>query len=266
MAKQGEVTAALTGAPEIRQERNTLKSLISSVTVRARFEDMLGKKAAGFLSSILSATAANKELASANPMTVISAAAVAASLDLPINSSLGFAYIVPYKGEAQFQLGAKGFVQLAMRSGQYRTINLAVIYEGQIKRHNPFTGEMEFDNEKKSDRIVGYLLYFKLLNGYEKYFFMTYDEVFAHGKRYSQSFASDRSQWKKNFDAMALKTVCKLGLSKYGILSIEMEKAVKYDQAVVTPTDDAPVYVDSTTADTDVAEAEKPAEAVGAAA
>ncbi len=222
-----------------------VKSMLATPAIRARFDDMLGKRSGAFVSSVISAVSANRDLAECEPMSVISAAAVAAAMDLPINPGLGFAHIVPYNGVAQFQIGWKGFVQLAMRSGQYKTINLTPILDGQITRHNRFTGEMEFSEEAKSEKVIGYLLYFKLLNGFEKYFYMTHDQVKAHGMRYSKAFAKGKGRWVEDFEPMALKTVAKLGLSKYGILSIDMQKAIEMDQAEVSE-DGSPRYVDST--------------------
>lgn len=221
-----------------------VKTFLDEPSVRKRFEEMLGKRAPAFISSIISAVSSNAALAKCEPMSVVSSAAVAAAMDLPINSSLGFAHIVPYNNVAQFQMGWKGFVQLAMRSGQYKTINAIEVLEGQIKHLNPFTGEMEFVTEATSEKIVGYLLYFKLLNGYEKYFYMTRPDVDAHGKKYSASYKKGFGMWKDDFDAMALKTVVKLGLSKYGILSVDMQQAVALDQAVVGE-DGEPRYVDA---------------------
>jgi recombination protein RecT len=222
-----------------------LKFLLSEQSIKARFEDVLGKRAPAFLSSIVSATSANRALAECDPMSVISAAMIAASMDLPINPSLGFAHIVPYKGVAQFQIGYKGFIQLAMRSGQYKTINLTPVREGELKRWDRFTGEMVFDATATSDVVVGYLLYFKLLNGFEKYFYMTREEIMAHGKEYSASFKKGFGMWVDDFDAMALKTVAKLGLSKFGILSVEMQKAVHFDQGAVPSLDATePVFLD----------------------
>jgi recombination protein RecT len=225
-----------------KEER--IKSLIASPAIRARFDEMLGRRAPAFLSSIVSAVSSNPALAQCEPMSVISAAAVAAAMDLPINSSLGFAHIVPYKNVAQFQIGWKGFVQLAMRSGQYKTINLTPVLEGQIKNHNPFTGDMEFVQESKSEKQIGYLLYFKLLNSYEKYFYMTREEVEAHGKEYSATFKRGFGMWVDNFEAMALKTVAKLGLSRYGILSVDMQRAVELDQAAIDD-NGQPQYIDA---------------------
>jgi len=221
-----------------------LKSLLATDGIKKRFEEMLGSRAPSFISSVLTAVNSNKLLRDCEPMSVISSAAVAASMDLPVNPSLGFAHIVPYGDRAQFQIGWKGIIQLAMRSGQYKTINLTPVLEGQIKSHNVFTGEMEFQPNEKSNKQVGYLLYFKLLNGYEKYFYMTTEQCQAHGKRYSKSFAKGYGNWVENFEAMALKTVAKLGLSKYGILSLEMQKAITVDAAVISD-DGEPRYVDN---------------------
>jgi len=186
------------------------------------------------MSSVLSAVNSNSALKSCEPMSVIQAAAIAASMDLPINPSLGFAHIVPYGDKAQFQMGWKGFIQLAMRTGQYKTIHTAPVFEGQIKAHNQFTGEMEFNFSVRSTKVAGYLLYFKLLNGFEKYFYMTEEEVQSHGKRYSKSFAKGYGVWKDNFEAMALKTVVKMGLSKFGVLSVDMQRAIESDQGTVS--------------------------------
>lgn len=212
----------------------SLKDLLQKEDIRARFQEMLGSKASGFMSSIISAQNANEKLAQCEPMSIVGAAAIAASMDLPINSSLGFAHIVPYGNQAQFQIGWKGFVQLAMRTGQYKTLNVAKVYEGQIKNFNGFTGEMEFNFSAKSDKVVGYVMYFKLLNGYEKYYYMTKDECEKHGAKFSKSYNFNTSVWKSNFDAMAMKTVCKMGLSRYGVLSVEMQKAISADQGITT--------------------------------
>lgn len=214
-----------------------LNSLLGEQAIRSRFEDMLGKRASAFMSSILSATTTNKALAECEPMSIISAAAIAASFDLPINQNLGFAYIVPYKDKgfpvAQFQLGWRGYVQLALRTGQYKTINAAIVHEGQLVEGNEFTGEMMFRSERTSDKVTGYVFYFKLLNGFEKWVYMTREGCEAHGKKYSKAYAKGFGMWKDDFDTMALKTVVRLGLSKWGILSIEMQNALEHDYGVI---------------------------------
>lgn len=236
--------------------QQSIKSVLNSPAIKAKFEEMLGKRSASFLSSVISAVSTNSMLSQCEPMSVVTAAAIAASVDLPINASLGFAHIVPYNKKvgkdwvsmAQFQMGWKGFVQLALRSGQYSKINLTPVYKGQIKKHNFFTGEIELSEEPVTDfsfeNQIGYLLYFSLTTGFEKYFYMTKDECMQHGKKYSQSFKKGYGLWVDNFEAMALKTVAKLGLSKYGILSVEMQKAIESDQAIIT-SDDKIEYPDN---------------------
>lgn len=214
------------------QKPMTLANLLSGDKVKSRFNEILGAKAPAFISSVLSVANNNTLLKKAKPQTVLNAAVVAATLDLPINQNLGFAYIVPYKDEAQFQLGYKGLVQLAMRSGQYKTINVTEVYEGEITKVNRFTGDYEF-GEKTSDKVVGYMGYFKLVNGFEKYLYMTTEEAEKHGKKYSQTFKRGGGLWSTDFDAMAKKTCLKMLLSKFGILSIEMQRAQAFDQAVI---------------------------------
>ncbi|MBP2638296.1 MAG: rect: recombinase, phage RecT family [Firmicutes bacterium] len=211
-----------------------IKALLADVNIKKRFEEILGKKAIGFMSSIINVVNGNNALKTCDQMSVITAASIAATLDLPVDPNLGFAYIVPYSGKAQFQLGYKGFVQLAMRTGLYKTMNVSEVYEGEIKSANRITGEIEFDFEgKQSDKIIGYVAYFKLINGFEKFLYMTTEEVMAHGKKFSKSFHRENGLWKTDPHSMCLKTVLKRLLSKYGILSIEMQTAFRSDQAVV---------------------------------
>lgn len=193
---------------------------------------MLGSKAQGFATSVLSAVNNNKLLQSAEANSIYTSAMVAASLDLPINPNLGFAAIVPYGRSAQFQIMTRGIIQLAIRSGQYSRITNSIVYEGQLVKQDPFTDEYVFDfNAKMSDKIIGYVAYFRTIGGFEKYFYMTKEEAEAHGRKYSKSFNS--GVWKTDFNSMALKTVLKLLLSKYGILSVEMQRAINFDQAEV---------------------------------
>lgn len=214
------------------QKPITLANLLSGDKVKNRFNEILGAKAPGFISSVLSVANNNALLKKTKPQSVLNSAVIAATLDLPINQNLGFAYIVPYNDEAQFQLGYKGLIQLAMRSGQYKTINVNEVYEGEITKVNRFTGDYEF-GEKVSDKVVGYMAYFKLVNGFEKYLYMTTEDAEKHGKRYSQTFKRGGGLWSTDFDAMAKKTCLKMLLSKFGILSIEMQRAQTFDQAVV---------------------------------
>lgn len=209
-----------------------LKSMLNNDSVKARFKEILGAKAPGFISSILSVANSNTLLQKSEPQSVMNAAVIAATLDLPINPNLGFAYIIPYGNSAQFQMGYKGMIQLAMRSGQYKTINVTEVYEGEIKNENRFTGEYTF-SEKTSDKIIGYMAYFSLTNGFEKFLYMTKEECEKHGKKFSQTYKRGGGLWATDFDSMSKKTVLKMLISKYGILSIDMQRAQTFDQAVI---------------------------------
>lgn len=232
-----------------------IKGLVNSENVKQKFKEMLGKKSAGFLVSLLNITQTNDALAKAEPNSIIYSAATAASLDLPIDPNLGFAYILPYnkkqkdgtyKNLATFQLGYKGFIQLALRSGQFKTISSAKIYEGQLIEENPLTGFVFDFKQKKSDKIIGYASYFELINGFSKTFYMSVNECKSHGMKFSQTFKKGYGLWNDDFDSMALKTVTKLNLAKYAPLSIEMQKAILTDQSVVNDFEGQNVdYVDN---------------------
>lgn len=225
----------------------SLQQVINREDIRKRFEDMLGSNAASFLSSILTLVNSNNKLKECSTASILSAAGIAAALNLPISPSLSFAYIVPYKVgnnyQAQFQISSKGLTQLAMRSGQYRKLHAGPVLEGQVKDIDFITGDL-IRGEKVSDKVVGYVGYLELLNGFSKTLYMTKEEIAAHAKRYSQSYAYDlknnrkTSVWSTNFDAMAKKTVLKLLLAKYGVMSIDMRStdmavALSADQAVI---------------------------------
>lgn len=244
-----------------QKEAKTLKGMLEMPAYKNKFNEMLGKKAAGFMSSIIAVANNNKLLAKAEPSTVIGAAAQAAMLDLPINQSLGFAYIVPYKGAAQFQLGYKGYIQLAQRSGQYVDIGAKTVYEGELEYENRLLDKFKF-GERTGDKVIGYLAYFRLTNGFEKMLFMELDEMIAHAKKYSKSYSGGTEKWGlAEFDVMAEKTVLKRLLSKYGPLSIEsiqMSQALSNDGGVISMNKDGDfdVNFDGETID---AEYEEPA-------
>ncbi len=208
-----------------------LKGYFNNEACMKNLQAMLGQKAQGFATSVLSVVNNNRLLQNADPASIYSSAMVAASLDLPINPNLGFAAIVPYGKQAQFQIMTRGLIQLAIRSGQYERITNAVVHKGELVKYDPFKDEYEFDASKKeSDEIIGFMAYFRTIGGFEKYFYMTKEEAMAHGKKYSKSFSS--GVWNTDPTAMCLKTVTKLLLSKFGILSIEMQRAIKFDQGV----------------------------------
>lgn len=242
----------------------TVKNLFGKDEVRQKFQEMLGKRAPSFITSVLQIVSSNALLVKADPHSVYHSAAVAATLDLPLNNNLGFAYIVPYNesyqegGEwktrqvAQFQMGYKGYIQLAQRSGQFKTLNAVDVREGELKSENKLTGEYIFDwiqdeEIRLTKKVIGFVSYFKLVNGFEKIFFMSVKKLNEHGVKYSQTFKKGKGRWKDDFDAMALKTVIKLNISKYAPLSVEMQKAITFDQSVVKDVDTQDVaYVDNT--------------------
>jgi recombination protein RecT len=228
----------------------TIKNLFQKDEVRNKFQEMLGKRAPAFITSVLQIVSSNKLLLNADPHSVYHSAAVAATLDLPLNNNLGFAYIVAYNESyqedgawkkrqvAQFQMGYKGYIQLAQRSGQFKTLNAVDVREGELKMENKLTGEYVFewiqDEEiRLTKKVIGFVSYFKLVNGFEKIMYMSIKKLNEHGIKYSQTFKNGKGRWKDDFDAMALKTVIKLNISKYAPLSVEMQKAITFDQAVI---------------------------------
>lgn len=240
-----------------------IKDYFKSNGIQEKFKELLGNKAAGFITSVLQVVNSNKYLANCDPASIYGAAAAAAILDLPINNNLGFAYIVPYNEKrtiqvdgkdkdiyvqvAQFQMGYKGFIQLGQRSGLMNRIGACPIYEGQIIEENPLTGYVFDFKKKKSDTIVGYASYFRLNNGFENTWYMSAAEMNKHAKKYSQTFKKNSGRWVEDFDKMARKTVLKLNLSLYAPLSIEMQKAIMFDQARINdPETEDITYVDGT--------------------
>lgn len=228
------------GKNEIQAKgQKVLKDFFSAPAVKSKFNELLGKNASSFITSVLQIASENKALANVNPVSIYSAACIAATLNLPINNALGFAYIVPYKGEAQFQLGYKGFIQLAQRSGQFERLVSLPVYERQLIEEDPING-FKFDWKQKpsvSEKPIGYYAFFRLINGFTAELYMTAEELEQHGKRYSQSYKKGYGVWADNFDAMALKTVTKLLLSKQAPLSVDMQKAVLSDQSVIKDID-----------------------------
>lgn len=250
-----------------------VKNIISQDTVKKKFAEVLGKKAPQFLASITNVVAGSDQLKKCPANTIMSAAFVAATYDLPIDSNLGFAAIVPYNNskynpqtrewekhmEAQFQMMYKGFIQLAIRSGYYEKMNCSVVYKDELLSYNPITGEVEFVKdfskctqrlEGKEENIVGYYAWFRLLTGFKKELFMTTAEVENHARTYSSAYRYDieknkrGSKWTTDFRAMALKTVIKLLLSKWGILSVDMQRAIQDDQKVYSE-DGSAEYADN---------------------
>lgn len=246
----------------VEQKQSTavaIKSMISQDTVKKKFAEVLGQKAPQFLASITNVVAGSNQLKQCSANSIMSAAFVAATYDLPIDSNLGFSAIVPYNEsvwnpqtrewvkvpKAQFQMMYKGFIQLAIRSGYYEKMNYAVVYEDELVSYNPITGELEFVTDfsnctqrinGEDDKVVGYYAWFRLKTGFRQELYMSKAAVEHHARKYSQAYRYDidknkkSSKWTTDFEAMALKTVIKLLLSKWGILSVDMQRAIQDDQ------------------------------------
>lgn len=218
-----------------------LSEMMRKESVAKNFEQMLGKKSAGFITSVLAVTSGNQQLRQCDPKSIYKAAMIAASLDLPVDPNLGFAALVPFKGECQFQIQYGGLRQLAYRTGKYDKIEAKAIYEGQIEKLDNLTGDPIFNFEgKKSDTVIGYMAYSERYNMDGRRvvvsLYMDKDSIDAHGKKYSQTYKKGFGLWKDNFDAMAKKTVLKFFIKNHCSLSIEdamLQRAIALDQSVV---------------------------------
>lgn len=248
-------------APAKVKKVDILKGVMNAPSVMEQFQNALSKNAPAFIASIIDLYNTDSKLQLCEPKAVVMEALKAAVLKLPINKALGYAYIIPFNNskkdergnwikvmEPTFQLGYKGYIQLAMHTGQYRTLNADIVYDGELRKVNKLTGEIAFDGDKASDKVVGYFCYFELLNGFSKTLYMTVEQMAAHAKRYSKGLKAETTiesllnlanlpiapdsktvGWMGNFHGMSLKTVIRLLLSKYGYLSIEMQQAFADD-------------------------------------
>lgn len=209
-----------------------LKKVLNAESVQEQFKNALKEEAPLFVASIIDIYSNDTYLQECKPSDVVREALKAATLKLPINKNLGFAYVIPYKqkGEPkpQFQLGFRGYIQLAMRTGQYKYINADAVYEGELVYHDKLTGEIKF-GEATSEDVVGYFAHMETINGFRKTIYWSREKVTKHAQDYSKSYHKDSSPWKTDFEAMAIKTLLKALLSKYGIMSIDMMNAFSSD-------------------------------------
>ena len=218
-----------------KQQKVTIQSLVHNEEFVSKAQDILQDGTPQFMASVLTLANSNKLLGECDPIKLYNCCLMAAALKLPFNQNLGQAYIVPFKGEPQLQIGWKGFIQLAQRSGQFKRINCSDVRDGEIVKRDRLTGEIEFewldDAEREKKQVIGYVAYFELLNGYQQTLYMSKAEVEAHAKKYSQTYKQGFGVWKDNFDAMARKTLIKRILNQFAPLSVDMAKAMEYDQA-----------------------------------
>lgn len=259
---------------DVAAPRKTLQELLNDETHRANFAALLGKDARSFAQNILTVYNGSKGLQECDPESIIAACAISASINLSILPSLGQSCVVPYKdGDrlvAQWQVMWKGLIQLAHRSGQYKGINLAHVYEGQLVRYDRFENEIVLQEKRLSDRVEGYFFKFELLTGGTFRFYWSAKECVEHGLRYSKSFQKGLGKWtedpafekaggvkkwlagKEHFltegsgtDAMSAKSIVKNETQTWGPLETRIKELVANDQAVVGA-DGVPKYIDTT--------------------
>lgn len=218
-----------------------VKDFFRKESVIQSFREVLGEREAnGYIASVLIAVANSTSLQECSPVSVVSSAMRAATLRLSCDPSTGQAYLVPFKGKCTLVIGYKGLLHMAQRTGRYRYINISRVYEGEEIIEDRLTGMHSFSGGKKSPTIIGYLLYFELVSGFQKTFYMTVEEITAHAQRYSKSYDYKDSAWKTNVDDMQRKTVLRLGLSRWGyfdphdtMIMNRIDDAAEPDQDIV---------------------------------
>ena len=256
LATQGTMTLAQKNITEFKKK-------VDGNYVQTQLKNVLKENAGTFATSLMEVFTNDKQLQTCEPNAVIQEAIKAASLKLPLNKQLGYGYILVFKNwdkekrvsvpTPQLVIGYRGYIQLAMRTGQYRNINADIVYDGELRQTDKLTGAIDLKGEKKSEKVVGYFAHFELTNGFTKTLYMTVEEMANYALKFSPSFktketpkvddlidmAQSQAQngpvqgqvgWKGDFNAMAQKTVLRRLLSKYGFLSIEMMNALSDDE------------------------------------
>lgn len=257
----------------LQPKKQTLSAYLSQDAIKMKVNEVIGgKNGQRFISAIVSATAANPQLQNCSNGSILSAAMLGESLNLSPSPQLGQYYLVPYNDKkqgqvAQFQLGYKGYIQLALRSGQYKKLNVMAIKEGELIRFDPLNEEIEVqliedEDEREATKTAGYYAMFEYNNGFRKAMYWSRKKMESHALKYSQGYKKDKEKgwnytfWSKDFDGMAYKTMLRQLISKWGIMSVDMQQAVDADMGVIR--DDGSVdYVDNQPIDeTNIVEAD----------
>lgn len=233
-----------------KQSKPKFSVMIQSDAYKNLINNTLGdpKRAAGFITAITSAVATNPALTDCDPGTILSAGLLGETLQLSPSPQLGQYYLVPFNDRklgrkvAQFQLGYKGYIQLAIRSGQYKKLNAMAIKEGELIKYDPLNEEIEVqliedDTEREAAPTIGYYAMFEYLNGFRKVIYWSKDKMESHALQYSQGYKAKKGYtfWEKSFDDMAIKTMLRQLISKWGIMSIDFQKAYEADMGVLRP-------------------------------
>lgn len=247
-------------------KKTTFSTFMTSDAVKNKINQMIaGKDGGKFITSIISLVSNNPAIAECEHSTILASALLGESLKLSPSPQLGHYYIVPFKDNdkngnlkrivATFQLGYKGYIQLAMRSGNYKDLDVIEIREGEYQGKDRFTGKpkiefIEDDDERENLPVVGYYAFFELLNGFKKSMYWSKAKMEAHAEKYSQAYRYDLkkgykySYWSKDFDGMAFKTMLRQLISKWGIMSVEFQTAMSNDMAMIDE-NGQPQYVDN---------------------
>lgn len=217
--------------PRPSSPASVMRKTLNSKSMQELLNETIHANRDAFVASLIDLYGSDSNLAKCNPGLVVREALKAVSLNLPINKQMGFAYIIPYGNVPTFQIGYKGYIQLCMRSGIYKTIHTDVVYEGELVKIDKLTGEVDLSGEKISDTIIGYFAYIETVNGFRKCLYWDRDKVLKHAGRFSKSFQSKSAIWSDFFDEMAQKTVLRNLLSKYGLMSVELQQAFDAETA-----------------------------------
>ena len=250
-----------------KTSKSTFSTFMTSDAVKNKINQMIaGKDGNKFITSIISLVSNNPAIAECEHSTILASALLGESLKLSPSPQLGQYYIVPFKENnkdgslkrivAQFQIGYKGYIQLAIRSGYYKKMNVLSIKDGELVKYNPLDETIEADliedeEKRENTATIGYYAMFEYQNGFTKTIYWSKAKMEAHAKKYSQAYRTDLKRnwkysfWSKDFDAMAYKTMLRQLISKWGIMSVEFQTAVTNDMAVLNDIESQPQYVDN---------------------
>lgn len=232
-----------------KNQKQTFSAFLATDAMKKKINEMVGgEKGQQFVTAIISAVSANPQLAECDNASIVSAALVGQALNLSPSPQLGQFYMVPFNDTkrgckvAQFQIGYKGYIQLAIRSGQYKKLNVLAIKKGELRKYDPLNEEIEVElieneEEREKEETIGYYAMFEYLNGFRKTLYWSKEKMEAHASKYSMGYRAKKGYtfWEKDFDGMAYKTMLRQLISKWGIMSIDltMQKALESDMAVI---------------------------------
>ena len=253
-----------------KEQKQTFSAFLATDAMKKKINEMVGgKDGQQFVTAIISAVSTNPQLAECENSSIVSAALLGQALKLSPSPQLGQYYIVPFNNSergckvAQFQLGYKGYIQLAIRSGQYKKINVLAIKEGELIEYDPLNEEIkvnliEDEELREQAETIGYYAMFEYMNGFRKTIYWRKQKMEAHALKYSKGYKAKKGYtfWEKDFDGMAYKTMLRQLISKWGIMSVDMQTAMEKDMAVIKENGDYE-YIDNNSNEIDVVSNEK---------